>query len=193
MFLTTQELEGDISKVALPTNLSEVTPPRVRPSVRPCVDVRPSVRPLMSTRAAQRAHVLAHSVTSLRPGRLLQSIRLRLDGVDATLNLLLKVVAVMGGSVTLKALTPVWGALKAVDSAEGRRGAEEGEPVTEVIQRGVKQRLLKYLAASGSSSGAPRTRRKSSAAGTEGRWACHPGLRLAVFLLSTCKQNSARY
>ena len=68
-----------------------------------------------------------------------------------------------------------------------------GGVVTEVIQRGVKQRLLKYLAASGSSSGAPRTRRKSSAAGTEGRWACHPGLQLAVFLLSTCKQNRARY
>ena len=40
----------------------------------------------------------------------------------------------------------------------------------QVIQRGVKQRLLKYLAATGHDRG---TRRKSSAAGTEGLWAFH--------------------
>ena len=56
--------------------------------------------------------------------------------------------------------------------------AERGhdrEPVTEVIQRGVKMRLLKYMAASGAASmrgGAQSSRRKSSsAAGSEGQWA----------------------
>ena len=56
--------------------------------------------------------------------------------------------------------------------------AERGhdrEPVTEVIQRGVKLRLLKYMAASGAASmrgGAQSSRRKSSsAAGSEGQWA----------------------
>ena len=37
-------------------------------------------------------------------------------------------------------MTPVWAALTA---DKGDKGAE---PVTEVIQRGIKQRLLKYLA-----------------------------------------------
>ena len=52
----------------------------------------------------------------------------------------------MGGSMSLKAVTSVWCALTAPGA---RLAATAPEPVTEVIQRGVKQRLLKYLAASG--------------------------------------------
>ena len=107
-----------------------------------------------------------------------ESIRLRLAAVaerDPSLDLLLKAVAVMGGSVSLKAMTPVWSALKAADGAEGGRGG--AEPVTEVIQRGIELKLLKHLAASGAhgggGGGGTGARRKSSAASTEGAWAFH--------------------
>ena len=76
------------------------------------------------------------------PTNLAESIRLRLAGVaerDPSLDLLLKLVAVLGGDITVRTITPVWSALTGAHDAT--------EPVTEVIQRGVRIRLLKYIMA----------------------------------------------
>ena len=182
------ELEGDIGKIALPTNLARGDAPPMHAWSRskrgPCGSIAAAAvvctaHHMALFRGLSCALVFPgnpkrHKGTALRQA---ESIRLRLAAVaerDPSLDLLLKAVAVMGGSISLKAMTPVWSALKAADGAEGARGG--AEPVTEVIQRGIKQRLLKYLAASGAHGGGGGTgaRRKSSAAaGGEGSWAFH--------------------
>ena len=117
------------------------------------------------------------------PTSLSQSIRLRLAKVeerDAALDLVLKLCACMGGSMTLASAEAVWALLLEQGTSAAKLGVER-EPVAQVLQRGARARLLKFLAASGVRSlaaedQAGERRCSSSAAGAsnkEGLWAFH--------------------
>ena len=103
------------------------------------------------------------------PTNLSESLRLRLASVaerDAPLHLLVKLAAVLGGAFTGPQLSTIWATLGDVGGGGDARGSVE-----EVITRGMKKRLLKYMAPSGS--GGAASRRRSSAVHTkqEGQWA----------------------
>ena len=103
------------------------------------------------------------------PTSLQEALRLRLATVqarDEPLHLLLQVTCVMGGSCTKALLGPVWQLLYPDE--------EQPPGLDGTIARGMEQRLLKYMGASGMRHGDGR--RRSSAASTPGSFVCHPGL-----------------
>ena len=110
---------------------------------------------------------LEGSLDSLRlPTNVSQSIRLRIEAVrlrDPSLDHLLQLTAVMGGSFTLEAVTCAWLAI----------GGEAAQ-LNAAVQAGVEQRLLKYMTSSGQAAGQGAQRRRSSVgSAAAGRFTFH--------------------